>query len=199
MTAKMQIRPAVLGDEAALFDICLKTADAGGDASTLYSDPRLPGFVWAAPYLHYDRDLVFVVADGDRALGYVLGVHDTDTYNDWLSEVWWPKLRVELKGIGPKTIKDHEVFARLNEVEGTSNQAPDDYPAHMHIDLLPEAQSGGWGRKLIDTLKATMKNRGVVGLHLGVDPNNKRAIGFYEHIGFKKLSEDGLLLGQRLN
>ena len=26
------------------------------------------------------------------------------------------------------------------------------YPAHLHIDLLPELQGQGWGRRLIDTL-----------------------------------------------
>lgn len=194
----LHIRPGVAADEAALFDICLKTADIGNDASDLYSDPRLPGIVWAVPYLHFDPDLVFVVANDQRALGYVLGVADTDTYNAWLHDVWWPKVRIDLEGIAPKTIRDREVFSYIDENEESTDPVPNGHPAHMHIDLLPEAQSGGWGRKLVDQLKTALRQRGAPGLHLGVHPENKAAIGFYEHIGFTRLDGGDLILGQRL-
>ena len=32
----------------------------------------------------------------------------------------------------------------------------DAYPAHLHIDLLPELQGQGMGRRLIDTLRAAL-------------------------------------------
>ena len=38
-----------------------------------------------------------------------------------------------------------------------------EYPAHLHIDLLPELQGQGWGRRLIDTLVAALRERGVRG------------------------------------
>ena len=38
------------GDTDALYEICLLTADSGVDASGLYSDRRLPGYIWAAAY-----------------------------------------------------------------------------------------------------------------------------------------------------
>ena len=58
------------------------------------------------------------------------------------------------------------------------------YPAHLHIDLLPIAQGGGWGRKMIETLLNQMRARGVSAVHLGVGAKNQHAIGFYEHVGF---------------
>ena len=41
--------------------------------------------------------------------------------------------------------------------------------------------------RLLDELRA----RGIVGVHLGVDPANANAIGFYEHLGFRVLERDG--------
>ena len=39
----------------------------------------------------------------------------------------------------------------------------EDYPAHLHIDLLPEVQGQGWGRLLIATLVDALRERGVAG------------------------------------
>jgi len=45
-----RIRRAEPRDIDALYEICLLTADSGVDATALYSDRKLPGYVWAAPY-----------------------------------------------------------------------------------------------------------------------------------------------------
>jgi ribosomal protein S18 acetylase RimI-like enzyme len=74
-----------------------------------------------------------------------------------------------------------------------------EYPAHLHIDLLPHVQGKGVGRMMMDRLFAELKSRGVLGVHLGADPRNKRAIGFYEHLGFTHLDdEDDVVMGIRL-
>jgi ribosomal protein S18 acetylase RimI-like enzyme len=62
-----------------------------------------------------------------------------------------------------------------------------DHPAHLHIDLLPETQGQGLGRRLIETLFAELTRRGVRGLHLGMDPNNAGAAAFYERLGMTLL------------
>jgi ribosomal protein S18 acetylase RimI-like enzyme len=61
------------------------------------------------------------------------------------------------------------------------------YPAHLHIDLLPETQGQGLGRRLIETLFAELERRGVPGLHLGMDPENVGAAAFYERLGMTEL------------
>lgn len=62
------IRPAIEADIDALFDICLKTANGGEDASALYSDPHLPGYIWSVPYLKFAKDFAFVlVQDAGRS------------------------------------------------------------------------------------------------------------------------------------
>jgi ribosomal protein S18 acetylase RimI-like enzyme len=61
------------------------------------------------------------------------------------------------------------------------------YPAHLHIDLLPAAQRRGYGRRLIDALRAALAERGVPGLHLSYDPANTSARAFYDRLGFREL------------
>src|SRR5690606_4384619 len=63
----------------------------------------------------------------------------------------------------------------------------DRYPAHLHIDLLPEAQRQGLGRALIDTLIDALRGRGVAGLHLAASIGNTDAIAFYPRVGFPPL------------
>src|SRR5690606_41176632 len=68
-----------------------------------------------------------------------------------------------------------------------SNPNAEEHPAHLHIDLLPETQGHGLGRRLIATLFAELTRRGVPGLHLGMDPNNTGAAAFYERLGMQRL------------
>jgi ribosomal protein S18 acetylase RimI-like enzyme len=63
----------------------------------------------------------------------------------------------------------------------------EEYPSHLHIDLLPPFQGGGWGRRLMETAMEALRADGSKGLHLGVSAKNERALGFYEHLGFTEL------------
>jgi len=75
------------------------------------------------------------------------------------------------------------------------------FPAHLHVNLLPRAQGQGLGRMLIERLIDRLRQRGIGGLHLGVDADNARAIAFYRHLGVAEVAvedDGGLILGLRL-
>ncbi len=196
----LAICPVTQSDIEALFDICLRTADAGNDATALYSDPHLPGYIWAAAYGVLEPASAFVLARDGRALGYVLAVPDTAAFSRRLEAEWWPGVRQKLAGFVPKTPHDAAALQRILQPEYHPDWLAADYPAHLHINLLPEAQSGGWGRRLIATELEALRAAGVTGVHLGVAPANERAKGFYRHLGFADLSRDGkVLYGMRLD
>ena len=78
--------------------------------------------------------------------------------------------------------------------------APVGYPAHLHIDLLPIGQKGGWGRKLMEQFWGQLRSMGVPAVHLGVGKANANAVGFYQHIGYHIVEEGefGFVLGKQL-
>jgi ribosomal protein S18 acetylase RimI-like enzyme len=63
------------------------------------------------------------------------------------------------------------------------------YPAHLHIDILPEFQGQGWGRKLVEAWCQIVKREGAVGVHLDMVKDNVGARKFYEKLGFEVCGE----------
>ncbi len=196
------IRRAVAGDEDRLYEICLRTADAGGDATALHDDPLLVGHVWAAPYLHHAPEHAFVVVDAaDRAGGYVLGALDSRAFEATLEQAWWPPLRERYpQDVGAGTPADRLTAGLIHEPPTAVDEIVTRYPSHLHIDLLPEFQGSGNGRRLIETLLGSLAGAGSPGVHLGVSARNERAIGFYRAVGFAELgkSRHGIAFGRRL-
>ncbi|MFT4158207.1 MAG: GNAT family N-acetyltransferase [Microbacterium sp.] len=172
------------GDRAALYEICLKTADAGGDATGILSDDSLWGDLFAVPYVERHPDLAWTVeSDDGRAVGYIVATEDTDAFYTWFRDEWWPGL-AERYPRPTKTVtrEDRMVAYGYSRAPGIEPHAVE-YPAHLHIDLLPETQGQGLGRRLIEHVFAELTRRGVAGLHLGVDPANAGAAAFYERLG----------------
>src|SRR5918992_585877 len=71
------IRPYRPEDDAALYDVCVRTAHQGGDARHIYPDLDLMPNIYAGPYVYLEPDLAFVLDNGERAVGYILGTADT--------------------------------------------------------------------------------------------------------------------------
>lgn len=197
----LEIRPYRPSDRAAVYDICVRTADAGGDARGQYSTDDLMPDVYAGPYLEYAPELVTIVstgaADGDQAVGYLIGVADTADYVRWHRQHWLPDFTARYAG-HPRDAAEAGVIAAGLHPEKLLIAELDAYPAHLHIDLLPEAQGQGLGRVLIDGLLGTLRERGVPGLHLAYSPHNTGAAAFYARLGFRPLaasSADAPLVG----
>lgn len=185
-------QPADLDD---LYSICVRTADSGQDATSLYHSPRLPGEIWAAPYGVFEPDLAFVAEDSAGVGGYVLGALDTEAFDDRLERDWWPALRVrypEPAEHDAASLSEREQRT-LHEIHYPFRASPDltqRFPSHLHIDLLPRLQGRGLGRQLMQTLIAALRERGSRGVHLFVGRNNLRATEFYRRLGLAEIAAD---------
>lgn len=189
------IRPARTTDPAEvarLYDVCIRTGASGGDATSLYAQPELLPAVYLGAYLAFEPGLAFVLADDDdRAVGYVIGATDTRDLAARCEREWWPALRERYPlGSAEDGTLDAKLIGLIHAPVPLPAEAIDRFPAHLHVDLLPEGQGGGNGRRLLETLFDALRARGVTGLHLGVDTTNTHAVGFYEHLGFRKALPD---------
>jgi ribosomal protein S18 acetylase RimI-like enzyme len=174
-------------DRADVYDVCVQTGAGGADARGLYSDDDLLPDVFAGPYLEYQPDLAFVVDTGERVAGYVIAVADSRAYADWYDQRWLPGFRERHPLDAAPTANEREAIGYgLDQHESIVPEA-DRYPAHLHIDLLPELQGRGFGRRLIRELLAALRERGVPGVYLRVSPANTGALAFYRRLGFREL------------
>jgi ribosomal protein S18 acetylase RimI-like enzyme len=178
-------------DHDAVYDICVRTAAAGGDARGKYRSDDLMPDLFAGPYVFLEPRCAFVLDDGGRAVGYVIGTPDTAAFARAYRERWIPRLADRyLVPPDPPVTPDDEMLALHYYPERLLWPGLTDYPAHLHIDLLPAFQGKGHGRALMDTFCAAMTDAGAAGVHVSVLRENVRAFGFYDRLGFTRLDDD---------
>jgi ribosomal protein S18 acetylase RimI-like enzyme len=189
VTASGTVRPYADRDLPALYDICLRTGNQGADATGLYpGNPELLGAVFAAPYAVLEPELAFVVDDGQRAAGYIVGTADTATFVRRFREDWLPTQAARYpEPTGEISTPDERIRHLLHHIEHIDNPEFAEYPAHLHIDLLPSHQRGGFGRALMTRFLDTLRERDVPGVHLAVGQANRNAHAFYQRMGFQEL------------
>jgi len=183
------IRPYHPSDLSALYRICLQTGDSGSDATDLYQDPELIGHFYAGPYAVIEPDLCFVLCCAGEPCGYIIGTRNSEMFYQKCEQEWFPVLRRRYPLPEEQdNSKDAHMIRLLHQ--GIKPQADLlDYPAHLHIDILPKGQGKGAGRNLINTLINRLKELKIPALHLQVGKSNEGAVKFYERVGFHRIKE----------
>lgn len=189
------IRNARPGDRAAAYHVCLKTGDHGGDGAPFYGeDPDALGRIYVGPYLAFEPDLSLVLEDAAGVCGYALGALDSRAFFARYEREWRPALCAQF----PAPTGDPRQWTRVQQVHHVYHH-PDyflpepyeQYPSHLHIDLLQRAQGQGHGRRMMEQVMDRLRQRGSPGAHLGVSVLNHRAQGFYARLGFRELARVG--------
>lgn len=180
------IRPYRPEDRDAVYDVCVRTARAGGDARGRFSDDDLMPDLFAGPYLELEPELAFVVDDGG-VVGYVLGTADTARWAVEHRRRWLPRVADRYPAVAEPATAEEVLVDLLHHPERNVRPELADHPAHLHIDLLPSHQGRGLGRALMRTYLGALHDRGVPAVHLGMDPANTGARAFYDRLGFREV------------
>ncbi|MEU3096847.1 GNAT family N-acetyltransferase [Streptomyces sp. NPDC006967] len=190
MTESPRIRPYRREDRPALDDICVRTAHVGQDSRPHFADPDVFPATFAAPYVHLEPELAFVLDDGrGRAVGYVVGAADTARFARTFRAAWLPLVADRHpEPSGPPRTPDEEIAWLLHHPERMVVPELADWPAHLHIDLLPEWQGRGHGRRLMRTFLTALRDGGVPSVHLVMVAANKPARAFYDRMGFEEIA-----------
>ena len=142
-------------------------------------------------YLEKEPENCFVAVDeNDKPIGYIYGAEDYDKYQKNFSEYIKKVAEIENRRFLPEAMTemfDHAIYK-------------DEYPAHLHIDILPEYQSKGIGSILIKEFCNNLKGKNIKGVMLIVGEDNTGARRFYERNGFILLQEQptGAAYGKKL-
>ncbi len=171
----MEIRPYQPKDYERMHEICFKTSsgfDSEKGMAALY-------VMYCDYYINEEPESCFVaVNDKDEAIGYIICAPDDERYQRIFKQKYAPIL------------KKISLYRYLFHYAGEflERKTRKEYPAHLHIDILPEGQRQGMGTRLMDALMAHLKERGVKGVHLGCGANNAKGVNFYRKYGFKENS-----------
>jgi GNAT superfamily N-acetyltransferase len=183
-------------DHDALRSICLRTGLRGQDASGHWSSDELLPDLYLTPYTRYAPDRVLVVADdADRTVGYLLVVPDTIAFVEWWRSEVTPAFAQKYPRVAPTSPdgRDEQWFHDLGfeperMIPAGVGLDLERFPAHLHVDLLPEAQGHGLGRALMRDAAARLVAEGVPGIHLAYDSANTGAAAFYDRLGWRPVS-----------
>lgn len=189
MTKPAGLRAYHPDDRAALADICVRTADNGGDSRHLFPDLDLMPSIFAAPYAYLEPDLTFVIDDGTgRAVGYILGTADTPRFVAAFRKQWLPLVEDRFPQLdGAPRTPSEEMVALLHDPERMIVPEMAAHPAHLHIDLLPAWQRRGYGRELMRAFLGALRAKGVEAVHLSMLTANTPARAFYDRLGFEEI------------
>ncbi|MBQ8210256.1 MAG: GNAT family N-acetyltransferase [Clostridia bacterium] len=128
-------------------------------------------------YIEKEPENCFVLDDDGKAVGYIICTQNYDSYKEVFDREYLP-LNKHLGDVLYNWAKDSTIL---------QNKYKADYPAHLHIDLLPAYQRQGWGGKLISALSEHLRSKGIKGVMLTAGTENVNAGNFYKKYGFEQL------------
>ncbi len=180
------IRPYRNGDQDGVYDVCVRTGAAGQDARGLYSNDDLIPDVYAGPYLLLEPDLAFILDDGRRPVGYVLGTASTEAFVTAYRRHWIPRMQGRHPPPPPPApaTAEQRLLAELFNPERMLRPELAAHPAHLHINLLPDYQRAGHGRALVEVFLKSAATSGAGSCHLAVNTANAAARLFYDRLGW---------------
>jgi ribosomal protein S18 acetylase RimI-like enzyme len=196
------------GDEVAAYEVCLKTGNHGDDGTPFYrEDPDALGRIFVGPYLKFEPELAVILEDEQGVCGYALGAFDSKAFYDRYDREWRPNLCAQF----PEPTGDKSTWTRTQAVHHVYHhpdyfcpQPYEEYPSHLHIDLLARKHRQGYGGRMMNELMDKLRAKGSPGVHLGMSASNDRAYRFYTKLGFVELTRQGegdqqsICMGKRL-
>ena len=174
-----------------IYNICLQTGESGKDATHLFTDSLVLGHIYAGPYMEYEPQSVFILNDENGLCGYIMGAMNSNAFYDWMYKDWFPTVRNNYNQPSGEPSKWNRTEKTVNILfQPMSKKLFKDYPAHLHIDLLPRAQGQGQGKLMMDRYISHLKKNNIKGVHLELSITNERAFNFYRKYGMDKLEQD---------
>ncbi len=182
-------------DREGAYHVCLKTGYHGDDGEPYFQeDPDALGRIFVEPYFRFQPDLALILEDELGVCGYALGAIDSNSFYERYEREWRPTLcmRFPDPGGGPATWTTVQLIYHFYHHPDYFCPPPyEQYPSHLHIDLLPRKHRQGFGVRMMNELMRRLQDQGSPGVHLGLDASNDRAHKFYVALGFHDLARRG--------
>ncbi|MGE0768670.1 MAG: GNAT family N-acetyltransferase [Hyphomicrobiaceae bacterium] len=152
-----------IGDlDPIFFEASLTKCFPDGEARRAFRERWLGRFLCHWPALaHVAVEADPVSSPDAKLIGYIVGAHVDPACDPRFSDIGF-----------------YKHLARLTPT----------YPAHLHINLAPQARNRGVGSRLIAAFEQDARDAGLVGAHL-VTGRDSRNRSFYARNGFAQVTE----------
>lgn len=182
-------RPYEFGDRAAVRYICNETGHLGDPVDPYFSDREVFADLHSLYYTDVECDSSFVIEEGGDVIGYLLGCLDSRRYRAWVKSHLEPHIlrRGLTRGVlvRPGTARLVWRFVADWLLERPQyGDAGEEYPAHLHINLLPAGRKRGLGGLLMKNYLNLLQTRGLPGVFLETTAENTSAVAFFRSQGF---------------
>jgi ribosomal protein S18 acetylase RimI-like enzyme len=179
------------GDRAQVRRICHATGYMGEPADWMWRDVESFADLFTAYYTDAEPESALVAELDGVVAGYLLGC--VDSRHAWNPATIFGRHFVR-RGIGFRPGTAGVVWRSFGDVvvDGVRRRLPpvtlydDEWPAHLHIDLLPSIRGRGVGATLMRTWLDHLQGSGVPGCYLETLGENHGAIAFFESVGFHR-------------
>lgn len=159
-------------DREAIRKIC---RDAALENPTLLfqEDPALAPLYFTDYYLEYEPESCFVGEFAGCVVGYLAGCKDTRTFNRIfrrrflpriLARIGWKLMTLQYRNKNTYRMLWWMLMERFPQTEKLKIPL-DEYPAHTHLNIVPEYRGCGVSNQLSKVFRRHLKEMGITGLH----------------------------------
>lgn len=189
---ELRIRPYGPTDRDRVRHICFVTGYMGDPVDWLWRDAASFADLFTGYYTDQEPESAFVVTLDGVVSGYLLGCVDTRRAGTPAGALAHHALRRALlvrrgtAGVLWRGMADGIADLARGRMKPSEAELIDPrWPAHLHIDLLPEARGRGAGGRLMRAWFDRMASLGVPGVHLQMWAENASADAFFRAMGFE--------------
>jgi ribosomal protein S18 acetylase RimI-like enzyme len=186
--SEFRIRAYQPRDRDAIRSICFETGYMGEPVDFLWRDRESFADLITRYYTDEEPESIFVAERQDRVVGYLTGCADSTAIRGRTERKMRGQiLRGALIRPGIARFLWRSIVDVVRDRGAPREMLFDDrWPAHLHIDFLPEARGKGLGRRIMNEWFGRLAARGSPGVHLGTFAQNDKAIAFFEACGLRR-------------
>jgi len=197
-----EIRPFAERDRTELREL-FERAGQGSPSASLWGHEESEAAVYLTPYMDLEPESLFVAVVDGVIVGYLTGSlasgripSESDRMDHAIKSYRLIRRTKPLKFF----VRAGLDMARARV--GRQEQAAGDFadvrwPAHLHINVVPEARGTGIAVSLMERWLDRLIETGSPGCHLQTLVENTRAVRFFERMGFAKYGTTPLVPGIR--